>query len=70
MNIYVSYRYAQREGAVVTAWIEREYFRNAAGIDKNIVELMRFDCTRAPTRLALEVCGQMNALAAQTAHAN
>jgi hypothetical protein len=50
MNIYVSYRYARREGSVVTAWIEREYYRNPAGIEKSIIELRQFDCARMATR--------------------
>ncbi len=50
MNIYVSYRDARRSGSIVTAWIDREYYRNAAGIDKSIVELMQFDCARMATR--------------------
>jgi hypothetical protein len=50
MNIYVSYRYARREGSIVTAWIDREYYRNPAGIGKSIIELMQFDCARMATR--------------------
>jgi hypothetical protein len=50
MNIYVSYRYARREGSIVTAWIDRQYYRNPAGIGKSIVELMQFDCARMATR--------------------
>lgn len=50
MNIYVSYRYARREGSIVTAWIDREYYRNPAGIDKSIIELRQFDCARMATR--------------------
>jgi hypothetical protein len=50
MNIYVSYRNARLEGSIVTAWIDREYYRNPAGIDKSIVELRQFDCARMATR--------------------
>jgi hypothetical protein len=50
MNIYVSYRYARRKGQIVTAWIDREYYRNPAGIGKSIIELMQFDCARMATR--------------------
>jgi len=50
MNIYVSYRDARLEGPIVTAWINREYYRNPAGIDKSIVELRQFDCARMTTR--------------------
>jgi hypothetical protein len=50
MNIYVSYRDARRSGSIVTAWIDREYYRNPAGIAKSIVELMQFDCARMATR--------------------
>jgi len=55
MNIYVSDRYARREGSVVTAWIDREYYRNAAGIDKSIIELRQFDCARMATRRLSDV---------------
>ncbi len=50
MNIYVSYRYARREGPIVTAWVDREYYRNPAGIGKSIIEVMQFDCARMATR--------------------
>jgi hypothetical protein len=55
MNIYVSYRDARREGSIVTAWIDREYYRNPAGIDKSIVELRQFDCARVATRRVSDV---------------
>ena len=55
MNIYVSYRYARREGSIVTAWIDREYYRNPAGIGKSIIELMQFDCARMATRRLMNV---------------
>jgi hypothetical protein len=55
MNIYVSYRYARREGSIVTAWIDREYYRNPAGIDKSIIELRQFDCARMTTRWLSDV---------------
>jgi hypothetical protein len=55
MNIYVSYRYARREGSIVTAWVDREYYRNPAGIGKSIIELMQFDCERMATRRLTDV---------------
>jgi len=55
MNIYVSDRYSRRDGSIVTAWIDREYYRNAAGIDKSIIELRQFDCARAATRRLSDV---------------
>jgi hypothetical protein len=55
INIYVSDRYSRREGSIVTAWIDREYYRNPAGIDKSIVELRQFDCTQMATRRVSDV---------------
>jgi hypothetical protein len=55
MNIYVSDQYSRREGSIVTAWIDREYYRNAAGIDKSIIELRQFDCARMATRRLSDV---------------
>jgi hypothetical protein len=55
MNIYVSYRYARREGTIITAWIDREYYRNPAGIGKSIIEIMQFDCARMATRRLSDV---------------
>jgi hypothetical protein len=68
MNIYVSYQYARREGSIVTAWVDRAYYRNPAGIGKSIIELMQFDCARThePSgslveRVGREVCAAMSA---------
>jgi hypothetical protein len=49
-NIYFSYRYARREGSIATVWIDSEYYRNLAGLDKSLIELMQFDCDRRTAR--------------------
>jgi hypothetical protein len=49
-NIYVSYHYAPRAGSIATVWVDREYFRNLAGLNKSFIELMQFDCDRMAAR--------------------
>jgi hypothetical protein len=68
LNIYVYYRSARRQGATVSAWIDREYYSNSAGIRKSIIERRQFDCGAAWGRdqpvsvgqtLTIAVCGRM-----------
>jgi hypothetical protein len=49
-NIYVSYRYGRREGSIATVWIDREYYRNLANLDKSFIELIQFDCDQMTAR--------------------
>jgi hypothetical protein len=50
MNIYVAESKAPGNGRFVDAWVNGQHFGSIAGIDKNIVELMQFDCTRGMSR--------------------
>jgi hypothetical protein len=68
LNIYVYYRSARREGTTVSAWIDREYYSNSAGIHKSIIERRQFACGAAWGRdphvsvgqsLTIAVCGRM-----------
>jgi hypothetical protein len=50
MNIYVAHSVTRGDGHLVDAWVNRQYFGNIAGIDKNFIELMQFDCAQKMSR--------------------
>jgi hypothetical protein len=50
MNIYVAHGKQFGNGRFVDAWVNQQHFGNIAGIDKDIVELMQFDCMRGMSR--------------------
>jgi hypothetical protein len=50
MNIYVAHSVTPGDGHLVDAWVNRQYFGNIAGIDKNFIELMQFDCAQKMSR--------------------
>jgi hypothetical protein len=50
MNIYVAYRGAPREPGVRSAWVDRRYFSNLAGVNADVIELRRFDCRDGTSR--------------------
>lgn len=51
VNIYVADAgRGARDAAHVSAWVRREFFRNPAGIDANLIEVREFDCLRNRSR--------------------
>jgi hypothetical protein len=48
MNVYFAVR--SEANTEVVAWVDQRYFKNPAGIDKDIVELRQFDCRRHASR--------------------
>jgi hypothetical protein len=53
MNIYVAHRRTESGDERASAWVKREYFRSAAGIDKDLLELHEFDCSHNTSRQLL-----------------
>lgn len=54
VNIYVAHHGGPQQNEVrVSAWVRLEFFRNAAGIDTNQVELWQFDCLEGKSRRLL-----------------
>ncbi len=49
MNIYVAHRGAPEPG-VQSAWVDRRYFSNLAGVNADVVELRQFDCRQGRTQ--------------------
>jgi hypothetical protein len=51
LNIYIAnYGRRPREEARVSVWVRREFFRNPAGIDANLIEAREFDCLHERSR--------------------
>jgi hypothetical protein len=66
--VYVSYRNAQRDGAVATVWIRWEYLavQQAYGASfKSSVQRTEFDCVRIASRLLSATLYSANSLAGE-----
>jgi hypothetical protein len=50
VNIYVAYRGRPRESGVQSAWVDRRYFSNLAGVNADVIDLWRFDCRHDRSR--------------------
>jgi hypothetical protein len=50
LNIYVAYQGAPHASGVRSAWVDRRYFSNLAGVNADVIELRRFDCRQVPDR--------------------
>jgi hypothetical protein len=44
VNIYIAYPEAPHEPGMQSAWVDRRYFSNPAGVNADVIELQHFDC--------------------------
>lgn len=47
VNIYVAYRGASRPLGMQSAWVDRRYFSNLAGVNADVIEVRQLDCRHA-----------------------
>jgi hypothetical protein len=49
-DVYIGYRVMRQDGGYVSAWIDRRFSDNQAGIKQDVLELRQFNCSAGMVR--------------------